>query len=326
MIKEVEEIIMQNNTQVLNSKKNLSVKKSFIKSFKKEWELLALILPGIIFFIVFRYGPMYGVSIAFKDYGPFLGIGGSPWVGLKHFNDFFSSNDFFVLFKNTLLLGLYSIVWSFPFPIIFAVLLNEVRNRKIKKITQTISYLPAFLSVVVVCSMAIDMLSPNNGIINRIISMIGFEEHYFIIEPKWYRTIYIATDIWQNMGFSAIIYIAAITNIDTSLYQAAEIDGCSRFKMIWHITLPSILPTIMTMLILKTGQVFRIGPEKALLLYTPLTHDVADIFGTYVYRKGIGQAQHSFAAAVGLFEATVSLSILYLANTLSRKLSESSLW
>jgi len=306
-----------------------NIKKKKFTCLKNERELFLLFLPGLIYYIIFKYGPMYGVIIAFKDYGPFLGINNSPWAdmgGLKHFYDFFNNKDFIMLVKNTLLLGVYSIVWSFPFPIIFAILLNELRNKKMQKLVQTASYLPAFLSIVVVCSMAIDMLSPNNGIINVVLEKFGFDKHYFVADPKWFRTIYVATDIWQNMGFSAIVYIAAITGIDSSLYEAAEIDGCSRFKSIWYITIPCILPTIMTMLILKTGQVFRIGADKVLLLYTPLTHDVAEVFGSYVYRKGIQQSQYSFSTAVGLFESVVSMIILIVTNKISKKLSSNSLW
>lgn len=320
----VEKTLSRRNSSSLTKKTNAR-KKSY-NCMKNNKELFLIFLPGLIYYIIFKYGPMYGVMIAFKDYGPFLGVNASPWVGLKHFINFFSNQDFFMLMKNTLLLGLYSIVWSFPFPIIFAILLNEVRNKKMKKLVQTASYLPAFLSVVVVCSMAIDMLSPNNGIINVVLSKLGMEKHYFVADPKWFRTIYIATDVWQNLGFNAIIYIAAITAIDSSLYEAADIDGCSRIKSIWYITIPCILPTIMTMLIMKTGQVFRIGAEKVLLLYTPLTHDVAEVFGTYVYRKGIQQSEYSFSTAVGLFESLVSLAILLVTNQISRRMSKTSLW
>jgi len=299
---------------------------SLLYKVRRDWQLLLMLLPGLLFYLVFRYGPMYGVSIAFKDYGVFLGVFDSPWVGLKHFANFFSNDDFAKLFKNTLLLGTYSIVWAFPMPVIFAIMLNEVKNLKLKKLIQTSSYLPAFLSVVVVCSMAIDLLSPNNGIVNRILQAFGQEKIYFITQPNWFRTIFIGSDIWQNMGFSAIIYIAALSGIDPGLYEAAKIDGCGRMKSIINITIPCLMPTIITMLILKSGQVFRIGYEKVLLLYTPLTYEVADVFGTFVYRRGIIQAEYSFAAAVGLFESLVALTMVIVTNHLSKKASSYSLW
>jgi len=317
------------NTVAAKNELSTKPKKDFnsiLKHIKKDRQLLLLFLPCIIFYAIFRYGPMYGVIIAFKKYGVFLGILKSPWVGLKYFEQFFSSMDFWPLFKNTLLLGLYNLAWTFPFPIIFAVLLNEVKNQKFKKTIQTVSYLPSFLSVVIICSMVIDFLSPSHGLINNIIAGLGFEKQYFMIKPEWFRTIYIASDIWSGMGYGAIIYLAALSGIDPELYDAGKVDGCSRFQTIWNITLPGIFPTIATMFILKTGNMFRIGYEKVLLLYTPTTYEVADVFSTYVYRKGLLESNYSYAAAVGLFESVIALIMLLLANTISKKLSEQSLW
>lgn len=296
------------------------------KHLKKSRQLLIIFLPCAIFYLIFRYGPMFGLAMAFQDYGIFLGFTKSPWVGLKHFIHFFNSPDFLLLFKNTFLLGLYTLLWTFPFPIIFAILLNEVKNTFLKKSVQTISFLPSFLSIVIVSSMVIDFLSPNHGIINTILGAIGLEKHYFVADPKWFRTIYIASEVWSNLGYSAIIYLAAIAGIDPTLYEAAKVDGCSRLKAIWYITLPSILPTIATMFILKSGNIFRIGYEKILLLYTPTTYKVADVFSTYVYRKGLIESNYSYAAAVGLFESAVALILLLITNKVSKKLSEQSLW
>ncbi len=316
---------MENVSGQLKTKKKISFKKVF-HHIKRDKQLLIIFLPCLLFYAIFRYGPMFGLVMSFQDYGIFLGYFKSPWVGFKHFINFFTGNDFLLLFKNTFLLGLYSLLWTFPFPIIFAIFLNEVRNAKFKKSIQTISFLPSFLSVVIVSSMVIDFLSPSKGLINSIIGALGFEPKYFIIDPKWFRTIYIASDIWTSMGYGAIIYLAAIAGVDQALYEAARVDGCGRLKAIWYITLPSILPTITTMFIIRSGSMFSVGYEKVLLLYTPTTYKVADVFSTYVYRKGLLEANYSYAAAVGLFESVVALVMLLLSNKLSKKLTENSLW
>lgn len=316
---------MENISGRLKTKKKVNFKKVF-QHIKRDKQLLIIFLPCLLFYAIFRYGPMFGLVMSFQDYGIFLGYFDSPWVGFKHFIKFFTGNDFLLLFKNTFLLGFYSLLWTFPFPIIFAIFLNEVRNAKFKKSIQTISFLPSFLSVVIVSSMVIDFLSPSKGIINSIIGALGFEPKYFIIDPKWFRTIYIASEIWTSMGYGAIIYLAAIAGVDQALYEAARVDGCGRLKAIWYITLPSILPTITTMFIIRSGSMFSVGYEKVLLLYTPTTYKVADVFSTYVYRKGLLEANYSYAAAVGLFESVVALVMLLLSNKLSKKLTENSLW
>lgn len=316
---------MENVSGRLKTKKKVNFKKVF-QHIKRDKQLLIIFLPCLLFYAIFRYGPMFGLVMSFQDYGIFLGYFDSPWVGFKHFIKFFTGNDFLLLFKNTFLLGFYSLLWTFPFPIIFAIFLNEVRNAKFKKSIQTISFLPSFLSVVIVSSMVIDFLSPSKGIINSIIGALGFEPKYFIIDPKWFRTIYIASEIWTSMGYGAIIYLAAIAGVDQALYEAARVDGCGRLKAIWYITLPSILPTITTMFIIRSGSMFSVGYEKVLLLYTPTTYKVADVFSTYVYRKGLLEANYSYAAAVGLFESVVALVMLLLSNKLSKKLTENSLW
>nr|WP_280518680.1 ABC transporter permease subunit [Lederbergia wuyishanensis] len=288
--------------------------------------MLLLFIPCIVFFALFRYGPMYGLIIAFKNYDVWSGITGSEWVGLEHFRTFFSSPDFFKLFKNTILLGFYTLLIGFPFPIIFAILLNEVRILWFKKSIQTVSFLPSFLSIVIVSSMLIDFLSPSSGIINDIIAALGFEKIYFLVEPSWFRTVYIGSDIWQLMGYESILYLAAIAGISPDLYEAAKVDGATRWDRIRYITLPGLMPTILILFIIKAGNMFRIGFEKILLIYNPMTYEVADVFSTYVYRQGLLQANYSYAAAVGLFEGIIALVMLLIANLLSRRLGGKSLW
>lgn len=300
--------------------------RNFFKHLRRDQQLLILFLPCLAFYLIFRYGPLFGLVIAFKDYSVYTGIIESPWVGLKHFVKFFGSPDFIMLFKNTLFLGFFTLIFAFPFPIVLAILLNEVRLLWFKKWIQTFSYLPAFLSVVIVCSMAIDFLSPNNGLINRLIEMFGFEGKYFLIDPDWFRPIYIFTEIWQHTGYDAIIYLAAIAGISPTLYEAARVDGANRFQMMRHITLPGMMPTVVVMFILKTGSMFRVGYEKVLLLYNPMTYDVADVFSTFVYRKGLLESNYSYAAAVGMFEALVAMVMLVAANLISKKLGGKGIW
>ncbi len=297
-----------------------------LKHMKRDRQLLLLFLPCLIFYIIFRYGPLYGLIIAFKDYSVFEGIIGSKWVGLKHFVRFFSSNDFLLLFKNTLALGFFALIFGFPVPILLAISLNELRVKWLKKSIQTFTYLPSFLSVVIVSSMVIDFLSPSSGLINKLIAALGFEKIYFLIMPEWFRTIYVASDIWALMGYEAIIYLAAIAGISPTLYEAAKVDGSSRLRSMWHITIPSLMPTILILFIMKTGNMIRIGYEKVLLLYTPTTYEVADVFSTYVYRKGLVEANYSYAAAVGMFEALVAMIMLLSANFISRKAGGKGLW
>ena len=296
------------------------------KHMKRDRQLLILFIPCILFYVIFRYGPLYGLIIAFKDYSVFQGVMDSEWVGLKHFIKFFSSNDFILLFRNTLLLGLLTLIFGFPVPIILAILINEVRIKWFKKSVQTFTYLPSFLSVVIISSMIIDFLSPGNGLVNKLIAALGFDKIYFLIMPEWFRTIYVASDIWATMGYEAIIYLAAIAGISPTLYEAAKVDGSTRLRSMWYITIPSIMPTILIMFILKTGSMIRIGYEKVLLLYNPTTYEVADVFSTFVYRKGLLESNYSYAAAVGMFEALIAMVMLLSANIISRKLGGRGLW
>lgn len=300
--------------------------KEMLKHIRRDRELLLLFIPCILFYVIFRHGPLYGLIIAFKDYSVFTGVLGSDWVGLKHFIKFFGNQDFWMLFRNTLLLGFYTLVFGFPFPILLAVLLNEVRVQWFKKSVQTLSYLPAFLSVVIISSMIIDFLSPTNGLLNQLLAALGFEKKYFLADSGWFRPIYVISEIWGTVGYESIIYLAAIAGISPTLYEAARVDGATRFHMIRHITIPGLMPTMLIMFILKTGSMIRVGYEKVLLLYNPMTYNVADVFSTYVYRKGLLESNYSYAAAVGMFEALVAMVMLLGANAVSRKIGGKGLW
>ncbi len=299
---------------------------STFRHLKRDRQLLILFIPAIVFFVLFRYGPMYGLIISFKNYSVWEGITGSAWVGFEHFRNFFSSPDFLLLFKNTILLGFFSLLFGFPFPIIFAVLLNEVRVKFFKKTIQTVSFLPSFLSIVIISSMLIDFLSPSRGVINDLIAALGFEKIYFLVQPEWFRTIYITSDIWAQMGYESILYLAAMAGISPELYEAAKVDGAKRWHTIRYVTIPSIMPTVLILFIIKAGNMFRIGYEKILLLYNPMTYEVADVFSTYVYRRGLLQADYSYAAAVGLFEGIIALFMLLISNRISKRMGGNSLW
>ncbi len=301
-------------------------KKSALKRFlKRDWQLLVILLPGLFFYILFRYVPMAGLFIAFKKFSPFLGLWDSPWVGFENFRNLFSSGEFNTLFKNTILIGLFNLLWSFPVTVIFSLLLNEIRQKFFKKTFQTISYLPSFLSVVVVASITLDVVSLD-GPINSILTLLGREKIHFIVQPNWFRDIFIASGIWQSTGSSAIIFLAALSAVDATLYEAASIDGASRLKMMRYITIPAILPTIMTMFILASANVFRVGQDKILLLYNPMTREVADVFSTFVYRRGVLEMNYGYAAAVGMFESIVAGLILWTTNQISKRTTESSLF
>ena len=269
---------------------------------------------------------MWGVLISFKDFKPFIGFMGSDWVGLKHYVNFFSNPDAWRIIRNTLFLGVYSLVWCFPFPIIFALALNEVTRTRFKKFVQTISYMPHVLSAVVVCGMLVSFLSPIRGIINTIITMFGGEAINFLSTPAWFRTIYVASEVWQTLGWGAIVYLAAISNVDPQYYEAAKLDGASRLRQIWSITLPCIAPTVATMLILRVGSILEVGLEKVLLLYSPAIYETSDIIATYVYRQGMVSGNMSYASAIGLFSSIINLVLLVTANYFSKKFSDTGLF
>ncbi|WP_228275659.1 ABC transporter permease [Gracilibacillus oryzae] len=297
-----------------------------LKRIRKNWDLYLLILPVIIYFIIFKYVPMYGVQIAFKDFISVEGILGSPWVGIEHFTRFFESFYFERLLSNTLLIGLYELAVGFPIPIILALLINEVRNRYFKSFIQTVTYAPHFLSGVVVVALLFLLLSPQTGIVNQIIVLFGGEPISFMTEPEWFKTLYVFSGVWQNMGWSSIIYLAALAAVDPQLHEAAEIDGASRLQRMWHINLPSIKPTIIIMLILQCGSILGVGFEKVFLMQNSLNMSASDVISTHVYRTGILGSQYSYSAAIGLFESVVNLIILLMVNYMAHRVNKVSLW
>ncbi len=303
--------------------------KTFIQRAKKDLRrnraLYLLVLPVVIFYIVFHYAPMYGAIIAFKDYTPSLGVMKSPWVGLSNFTRFFNSPYCFRLIRNTLLLSIYNLIFGFPAPIILALLLNEVRNTKFKSLTQTITYLPHFISMVVVAGM-ITNFCMSSGLFNDIIVFFGGERSPLLQNQDLYRLIYVASGIWQEVGWGSIIYLSALSGVDAQLYEAASIDGAGKWKQMIHITLPGIAPTIITMLILKMGSLMSLGYEKTILLYNDATLETADIISSYVYRVGILEQNWSYSTAIGLFNSVINCTLLIITNQLSKKLSDTSLW
>lgn len=296
--------------------------------FPKLWKqryLYLMVLPGFLVVLVFSYFPMYGITIAFKEYNASKGLIGSPWTGFKYFNSFFHDPMAFRVLKNTLLLGLYSLLWSFPAPIILALLLNELRSKHFKKIVQTVSYFPHFISVVIVVGMLKDFTA-RDGLFNKIIAHFGGNPIMFLLDPHYFRTIFISSGIWQGIGFGTIIYLAALSGIDPTFYDVAEVDGASRWKKVLHITWPSIRPTTVILLIFSLGGILGSDFQKIILLYTPETYSVADVIGSYVYRQGILGARYEYTTAIGLFMSVISFVILYLSNWVSRKVSETSLF
>lgn len=306
-------------------KSNIKKENQFLKKLNDSKYLLILFAPTLIFYLIFHYAPMLGIVISFKDYNLFAGVLDSKWVGLKHYITFFQSSDFFILLRNTFLLGVYTFLFSFPIPIIFALLLNELRGNLFKRFVQTVSYLPHFISNVVVASMIIVFLSPN-GIVNRMIGFLGIDSINWMIEPGLFRTIYVSSEIWQHMGWEAIIYLAALTSISPHLYEAADIDGAGRFAKIRYIAIPGILPAIFIIGILNIGKVLEIGFEKVFLLYNPVTYETADIISTYVYRVGLVQGNYSYATAIGLFLGVISFIFLFFANYFAKRAGQESLW
>lgn len=301
-------------------------KKSFSRLFAENKYLWGMALIPVLYYVIFCYVPMYGVVIAFENYSPYRGIFAGPWVGFKYFTEFFHSIYFFRLLRNTILLNVYSILWGFPAPIILALVINSLTNRAYKKCVQTISYLPHFISTVIVVGIFATLLSTNGGIVNKIITACGGEAINFFAEPEWFRTIYISSGIWQSAGWDSIIYLAALSGVDPQLYEAATVDGATKFKQLIYITVPSILPTVIILLILRMGNIMSVGMEKVLLMYSPLTYSTADVINTYVYRVGIGNNQMSYGTAVGLFQSAVNFIIIFAVNRISRKVSEISLW
>lgn len=309
------------NKKVYKESFGVRVKKDFVRNRS----LYLLVLPVILFYIMFHYKPMYGAIIAFQDYNPRKGIMGSDWVGLDQFIRFFNSPYFIRLLKNTLLLSVYGIVFGFPAPIILALLLNELKQKRFKKTVQTITYLPHFISLVVVTGMIKDF-TQSTGLINDLIVMLGGTRTSLIQNPDAYRPIYIISDIWQGVGWGSIIYLSALSGVDQQLYEAASIDGAGRWKQLIHVTLPGITPTIVIMLIMRMGQLLGTGYEKTILLYNEATYETADVIASYIYRVGILERNWSYSTAIGLFNSVINLTLLIITNRISKRVSATSLW
>ncbi|CAM5701311.1 putative protein LplB [Streptomyces afghaniensis 772] len=295
------------------------------RALRRDWQLYSLAILPLLFFLVFRYLPMIGNVIAFRRFEPGGSIFGEEWVGLRYVQMFLNDPTFWQVFRNTLWIGGLTLLFCFPVPIVLALLLNEVRRRSLKRFVQSVSYLPHFLSIVIVAGITMQMLA-SDGPVNHLLGWFGHEPIRFIQEPEWFRTIYVGSEIWQTAGWGTILYLAALTTIDEDLYEAARIDGANRWQQIWHVTLPGIRPTMVTLLILNIGAFMAVGFEKVLLLYNPLTYPTADVISTYVYRSGVESNSFSYAAAIGLFEAVIGLVLITSANQLSRRTVGTSLW
>lgn len=297
-----------------------------IQHFKKEWQIYVLLAPAMIWFFTFLYAPMYGLQIAFKDYSIFKGISGSPWIGFEHFQTLFDNDDFIRAIKNTAILSAYNLLFAFPAPIILALMFNEILKQWYKKGAQTIVYLPHFISTVILAGIVITAFSPSAGIVNTVLGWFGVEPVYFLSKPEWFRPIFIGAGIWQEAGFASIVFLAAIAGVNPSLYESAAVDGASRWQMMWKITIPSILPTILIMLIIRIGNLLEVSFELVILLYQPATYVTADVVNTFIYRQGIQSGQYDLAAAAGLFNAVVAFVLVMTANTISKRYSRTSLW
>lgn len=297
-----------------------------LKAIKNEYDLYLMMIPMLLLFFLFSYKPMTGLLIAFKDYSPFKGVWESDWVGLEYFFEFFHGAFAPRIIKNTLVISLSMLIFGFPAPIILALLLNEVRNQKFKKLVQTVSYIPHFISIVVVCSMVTSFLSPTSGVVNTILERLGFDTVYFLSKPELFVPIYVILNIWKTLGYNSIVYIASLLSIPSELYEAAKVDGAGRFQRMWHITLPGLMPTIMVMLLVQLGNLLNVGYETIILLYNPSIYETADIINTYVYRTGIMEGRYDYATAIGLLNSVVSLILVVGANKLSKKLTETGLW
>lgn len=296
------------------------------RGFLRNWQLYVMVLPAVLYLIIFRYKPMYGVILAFKKYKASLGIWGSPWAGLEQFERLFSSYWFPIIMNNTLTLSLLGLALGFPFPILLALMLNEVRNAGYRKTVQTITYAPHFISVVVLCGMIHIFLSPEYGVFNHFIRALGGEPVFFMQKGHVFKWIYVLSGIWQSTGWGSIIYFAALSSVDPALLEAAQIDGATRLKRIWHINIPSILPTIIILLILNCGSLLSVGYEKVYLLQTDANLSNSEVISTYVYKMGLIRNDYSFSTAVGLFNSAINCTLLVLVNFIARRVGETSLW
>jgi putative aldouronate transport system permease protein len=297
-----------------------------LRAVRKEYSLYLIFLIPLIWYIVFMYTPMYGLQIAFKHYNTRLGILGSPWVGFQYFSQFFNSYYFGSLLANTLILNVYQMAVGFPIPILLALIINEIRVRPLKKAVQNITYIPYFLSVVVVVSMLNLFSNPTYGIFNQIGALLGAAPIDYFAKEEYFRSMYVFSNVWQNMGFNSVIYIAALSAIDPQLYEAAEIDGASRLQKIIHVSIPCIMPTIVILFVMRIGSLMNVGFEKVLLMQNTVNMGTSDVISTFIYRNGIQKGQFSYSAAAGIFNSLINLFLLLGANSLTRKMGDNSLW
>ena len=295
------------------------------KTLRRDWQLYVLVIVPLLFFALFRYVPMLGNVIAFRRFRPGGSIFGEEWVGLRYVQMFLNDPTFWAVFANTFAIGSLTLLFCFPLPIILALMLNEVRSRYFKRFVQTISYLPHFLSIVIIAGMLMQLLSLE-GTVNQIVRAVGGDSIPFLQTPEWFRTVYVSSEVWQTVGWGTILYLAALTGVDSALYEAARIDGANRWQQTWHVTLPGIRPTMVTLLVLNIGTFLSVGFEKILLLYNPLTYPTADVISTYLYRVGLEANNFSYAAAIGIFEAIIGLTLILSANAISRRTVGTSLW
>ena len=322
-------ILKPQTGRAVSARKAIRRKEAFsvlLRDIIRDRQLYLLLLPAVLYILLFHYWPMYGVQIAFKDFRANLGIWGSEWVGLKHFLRFFRSPNFWRLLRNTVGLSAYSLVAGFPVPIILAIALNEVRSMAFKRIVQTTIYAPHFISTVVMCGMVVIFLNRERGIINHMVALLGGQRLAYMTRPGWFPTVYVLSGIWQNAGWGTVIYFAALSSIDPQIVEAAMIDGANRLQKIWYIDLPSLAPTITILLILNLGGLLSVGFEKVLLLQNDLNMQTADVIATYVYRIGLLGFQFSYSSAIGLFNSLINFILLLSANSLARRTGETSLW
>ncbi|WP_304942243.1 ABC transporter permease [Vallitalea guaymasensis] len=314
------------STRIMKQSQGKNKKKKFVKQFKKDYPLWLFVLPGIIITFIFSYIPLYGVQIAFRNFNPKLGFFGSPWVGLQHFTRFFDSPYFFTTIKNTFVLSLYSLIAGFPIPIILALILNSFRHKKYRKVIQTVTYAPNFISTVVMCGMLLLFLSPSVGIINNVIEFFGGNSINFMAEKSYWRHIYVWSGVWQGMGWSSVIYFAALSSVSPELHEAAIVDGATKFQIVRYIDFPSIIPTATILLILSCGSILSVGFEKVFLLQNDLNLSVSQVISTYVYKVGLIDNNISYSSAIGLFNSAINAVLLIVVNKISKKLSGISLW
>ena len=317
---------MTKATKVINKPKR-SLRERAWRDLHKNWQLYLLFLPILAFFLLFKYAPMAGLVISFQNYKPAKGIAGSKWVGFTNFINFFNDPYLPRLLRNTLTISLCTLIFSFPSAIVLALLINELRSRKLSRVVQTISYIPHFISTVVICGIITDLVSRTGGITMILVNVFGMEQTNLLYEKDAFVPIYIISDIWQSIGWNSIVYLSALTGIDQELYEAAKVDGANKWHQIIHITIPCLLPTIIIMFILKVGKMFDVGYEKIMLLYTPLTYETADVINTYVYRRGFAEnVNFSYSTAVGFFNSVVCFVLVFFTNWISRRANGNSLW